>query len=106
MTKQLSNTDRKKLLCETIENKFGKIGSRSLARIASTYQDSLMQVFQVTDIKKSRIELTHLLRDEVYRPVVLDDEVRLLLARNDTFQMVLGLKDHCWNVLYMSPPYC
>ncbi|QLY24889.1 hypothetical protein [Bdellovibrio sp. KM01] len=96
---------RIKKLTAAIDEHFEGMAPSVLDKNAALFECSVMDMYQVTKIQKTRIELTHLFNGKVLYPVVVDCKILHHLRRKDTFLICLGLKGAQWHVIYMSPPY-
>lgn len=73
--------------------------------MAAYYGESIMEMFEVVEVRKDSIVLTHHFEDRIFEPVWLPKEIIEHLEADDLFLMTLGKADDQWLVLWMSPAY-
>lgn len=96
--------DRKEKMCNLIDELYN-LGCDEAFEIAKNYQDSIFEMFRVTEISLESIELTHLFSDEVYGPVFVNPKLRSTLDIEDVFLLIMGLQNNKWHMISMSQPY-
>ena len=101
--KKLSQKERLELLNKQIQSLYEGKDLYQASHIS--YEDSIIDMFEVTQVLKYGFELTHLFDDRIFSPVVFDQSIAPLIKKRDVFMMHLGLKHSLWSVIYMSPPY-
>lgn len=91
-------------IAEIIEQDFN-LSPAELDERASAYEESIMDMFEVSRIGGSLMELTHFFNDELYFPVTIPKQLMGAFEIGQVFLMTLGRSEHRWEIVYISPPY-
>ncbi|HEX4925820.1 MAG TPA: hypothetical protein VFV50_17130 [Bdellovibrionales bacterium] len=97
--------DRYDDLEDQINFHFEDVSPDDVDEMAFDFERVVMALFEVVRADDSWICLMHMQTDEVFEPVYLPDDIRVLLEPKDSFLMAIGETSAGWYVLYMSPPY-
>lgn len=84
---------------------YAHISPEEVDQKTATYGKTIMEMFEVSKIKKDFVELVHFFDGEVYAPVRFEEPLRPLLQKGDVFLLTMGFKDGAWEVIWVSPPF-
>jgi hypothetical protein len=96
---------RHETLTSQIEKFYDSISEDDLQQLESEMEISITEMFEITKIAKSSVELSHFFEEERFSPVYLPEPIMKLVKMKDIFLMTIGKSEEGWEVLYMGPPY-
>lgn len=105
--KKITAATRSKLLISIIRKRFGKKPYIDFEVASQDYDEAIFEMFYVSEVYSSHVELVHFFNEAIYSPVKMDESLLSLLKPRDLFLMQLGFKskENQWHVIDMSPPY-
>lgn len=80
-------------------------GANPYGGIPAEHKNPITDMFEVSNICQKYVELRHLYNDTVFYPVEIPMVILRSLCIGEVFLMTISIKNGCWGVSYMSPPY-